>query len=702
MNRSKFFAALLATLLSMSVHAQKSSPAEILLESARQKETVEGDLKGAIRQYEEIVKKFAADRATAAKALVRTAEAHQKLGDAEAQRIFERVIRDYSDQKEPVDQARARLAMLKPKPTPDGVVNRVAWTVADGGWIEGKISPDGRYVPYVHYKEGGNLYLRDLVSGTDRQLTNTGTDGRQREGEEYQCAHEYAFSRDGKQLVYSWDRGATGRYELRVVNLQGSGLPVPRRLFDHEDTTWVMPHDWSPDGKWIAVQIQRKDNTAQIGLVSAENGSLKVLKSIDWRGPNAMYFSPDGQYLAYDLPAGESLLQRDILVLAMDGSREIPAEVHPSDDSFLGWSPDGKRLLFASDRSGSRDLWARQFSDGKPHGQPELLKRDIGRFNSMGITSSGKLHYAVAPPARSSDIRTAEFDFVKGDFVSPPVQAVSSYVGNNSSPEWAPDGKHFAWVSRRGSSMAPQFVIGIRSTQTGEVRELMLPPNFYVLGSFSWGHDGNSFLLGGLNKGRSGVFRVDRESGRTSLVVDTKHERIGCESPDGGILYYVVRAANDSREVNIVKRVLASGEETVLLKGNYRLRSVSSDGRYLAVNETSSRSGPPHAALLVPTGGGTPRELMRVNEPNTAGFHAWTADRQAALIGKNVDGKLERWRVPLDGGEPERLEVKVRIPGRVFSVHPDGRQILFEAPMPSRRPEVWVLEHFLPSLSASN
>ncbi|MBL8296089.1 MAG: PD40 domain-containing protein, partial [Bryobacterales bacterium] len=520
-------AALLAPLM-----AQKP---DVDLQRAIQKETVSGDLKAAIEEYRKIVVRSGSDRGVAAKALVRMAECFQKLGDAEAQKILERVVREYTDQKDPADQARARLALLRPKPTSAGVVNRLAWTVADGGWIEGKISPDGRYVPYVHYKEGGNLFLRDLASGTDRQLTDTGNDARPRKkGEEYQCAHEYAFSRDGKQLVYSWHRGSSDRYELRVVSLQGSGLPAFRRLFDDEDTTWIMPHDWSPDGKWIAVQVQRQDNTSQIGLVSAENGSLKVLKSIDWRGPTAMYFSPDGRYLAYDLPAGESSMQRDILVLAVDGSREIPAELHPGDDSFLGWSPDGKRLLFASDRSGSMDLWAREFFAGKPHGQPELLMHNIGRFGSMGITPSGSLHYAVAPPARSSDIRIAEFDFVKGDFTSPPVQAVSTYVGNNGSPEWAPDGKQFAWVSRRGSRMAPQFVIGIRSTETGQVREVMLPPNFYVLGSFSWGHDGKSFLVGGFNKGRSGIFRVDIESGRTSLIVAARNLRVGFESPDGG------------------------------------------------------------------------------------------------------------------------------------------------------------------------
>lgn len=689
---------LLATLLIVPVHAQKTDSAEILLESARQKETLEGDLRAALRQYEEIVKKFAADRAIVAKTLVRMAEAHQKMGDAEAQKILERVVKDYTDQKDPADQARARLAVLRPKPTPAGAVSRVAWTVAEGGWLEGKISRDGRYVPYVHYKQGGNLFLRDLVSGTDRQLTNTGTDALPRAaGVEYQCAHDSAFSRDGKQLAYSWDRGSTGRFELRIVSLQGSGLPVFRILFDREDVKWIMPHDWSPDGKWIAVQMQRKDNTAQIGLVSAQDGSLKVLKSTDWRGPSAMSFSPDGRYLAYDLPVSETSMQRDIFVLAVDASREIAAVAHPSDDLFFDWTPDGQGLLFTSDRGGSMDLWTRKFFDGKPQGQPELLKRDFGRFPGMGMTNSGSLHYAVAPPARSADILIAKFDGSYGDFVSPPVQAVHSFVGNNSSPVWAPDGKQFAWLSRRGSPRIPQFVIGIRSTQTGQERELVLPPNFYALGSFGWGHDGNSFLVGGSDKGRNGIFRVDLASGGSRVVAETNNGRAGVESPDGSILYHELETS-EFGDVVITKRVRASGEETALLKGNYRLRSVSRDGRYLIVAELgSSRS--PRAVLLVPTGGGRPRDLARVDEPASTGFLGWTADGKSALITKALaPGKHERWRMPIDGGEPEQLKTNIRFPG-FLELHPDGRQVLFQAPMPPKRPEVWVLENFLPGVS---
>ena len=56
----------------------------------------------------------------------------------------------------------------------------------------------------------------------------------------------------------------------------------------------------------IAVQLQRKDKSTQIGLVSAQDGLLRVLKSVDWRGTSGMFFYSDGKYVAYDLPAAET------------------------------------------------------------------------------------------------------------------------------------------------------------------------------------------------------------------------------------------------------------------------------------------------------------------------------------------------------------------------------------------------------------
>src|SRR6187455_2923416 len=81
--------------------------AERLFKVAMNTELVEGNLRAAIEQYRKVAE--SAPRPLAAQALLRMAESYQKLGDVEAQKIYERLTRDYADQRETVAIARTRL-----------------------------------------------------------------------------------------------------------------------------------------------------------------------------------------------------------------------------------------------------------------------------------------------------------------------------------------------------------------------------------------------------------------------------------------------------------------------------------------------------------------------------------------------------------------------------------------------------------------
>src|SRR2546428_7593224 len=84
-------------LLAGGIVAQQKKQQEIDLQAAIRKETVDGDLKGAIKQYGAIVAKYAKDRAVTAMALVHMGECYQKMGDSEARKIYEQVLREYGD-----------------------------------------------------------------------------------------------------------------------------------------------------------------------------------------------------------------------------------------------------------------------------------------------------------------------------------------------------------------------------------------------------------------------------------------------------------------------------------------------------------------------------------------------------------------------------------------------------------------------------
>src|SRR5262245_51072096 len=80
--------------------AADEKKANELIQAARAKEAIQGDLKAAIELYGHAAKAAAPNRALAAKALLGMADCYQKLGDAESRKVYERIVRDYADQKD--------------------------------------------------------------------------------------------------------------------------------------------------------------------------------------------------------------------------------------------------------------------------------------------------------------------------------------------------------------------------------------------------------------------------------------------------------------------------------------------------------------------------------------------------------------------------------------------------------------------------
>ena len=100
MNRQSITAAffVLALLAGQSALAQSGYD---LFQKGLVQERAKGDLEEAIRLYQQIVEDFADDRALAAKALLHIGLCYEKLGRAEAQKAYQRVIEEYPEQPSP-------------------------------------------------------------------------------------------------------------------------------------------------------------------------------------------------------------------------------------------------------------------------------------------------------------------------------------------------------------------------------------------------------------------------------------------------------------------------------------------------------------------------------------------------------------------------------------------------------------------------
>ena len=716
MNRLSLMAlvALLAAGLQTTEAQQSAAQTEKLLASAQHKATIDGDLKGAIEDYKKIVAGAGANRALAAQALVRMAECYQKLGDSESRRIYERVTREYADQKDFAALAHARLGASTPTST--GMMSRRITSVPVGGVGYGTVSPDGRYFPYTNW-DNGDLFLRDLVTGADRRMTNVSA----LYAKESQFAVQAAFSKDGRQVAYGWV--VAPHTELRIVDVAGAGIPQPRRLFGNDEIANIWPDDWSTDGKWLAVQLRRQDKTAQMGLVGVQDGSLRILKSVDWRGAARLMFSPDSKYLAYDLPVSDSNGQRDVFILAIDGSREAAAVVHPANDLVMGWSADGSALIFSSDRTDAVGLWRLRVSEGTPIGAPELIKPQIDGA-PLGIGRNGALYSLVHHPrfnaVVSADIHVATFDFDAGRFLAPPMTPIQRFVGTNNFPSWSPDGHTLAYVSRRegateggGAGTRNRFIVAMYSPQTGQVRDVSPALNMYPP-VVRWSANGRSLLTNGRDlKGRQGLYRIDADSGVVAPIVlssDNAELRSPSESPDGKSLYYMRGYVGDpEKEFAVIERDLHSGNEREVFRGRSIFAPgpaslLSPDGQWIVVS-TLAPATQTSALLLVPVRGGPVKDIIHADSPRRVAFQSWTPDGRAILAtiaetfqGGDVsspDVAAELWRVALDGSARRKLDLNVA--GMTpFSIHPDGRQIAYGLTERAKDDEVWVLENFLP------
>ena len=680
---------ILACTLTVSLAiAQKDDQAEVLMQAAQQKQLVEGRLDEAIQLYKRVLQEHSGNRPAAAQALLEMGECYEKLGNTEATKAYERLLRDYGDQDQAVAAARKHLAVLGQPVSGNRseMGTRRVW--AGPGWdVLGSVSLDGRHMSYVDWTTG-DLALLDLGTGKTRHVTD--------QAESYGNAFFSAISPDGKQVAFEWSTDASA--ELRLAGLDGSAT----RVLSKEA---VIPNDWSPDGKYLLCTVVRTGGEfpTQIALVSVTDGAVHVLKSFDRLYPGKMRFSPDGRYIAYDYPPHLESDNRDIFLLTVDGSRDIPLVEHPGEDELLGWTPDGNNILFTSDRSGSMSAWIVPVAEGKAAGPPELVKQDIGLAQPIGFTRSGSYYYSLE--IGTSDIYTADFDAGTGKVVSQPQKATQRFVGWNTSPAWSPDGQFLAYLSSRRQGIFEHQVISIRSLKTGEERDLS--PNIMDLwGPLRWSPDSQSILVPGKDKKiLHGTYLVDVRTGEIkSTVQSDPNSEISHPAwfPDGKrLLYADIHSDSGTITEAVVILDLQTARKTELFRASPGSKiddiALSSDGRLvaLAVVDKGTQST---ALKVLSVGGGDVSELIRAKEPEAivGDSLSWSGDSRYIIFGKSqaTGQKIQLLAIASSGGEPHALGLAMDSVHN-FTFDTSGHHVAFAAGR--ARSEVWVIENFLPT-----
>lgn len=573
--------------------------------------------------------------------------------------------------------ARGRLQV---NPSVSGITARQLWTGLRTDPL-GSVTPDGRMVSFADW-ETGDLALRDLAAQRTHRLTNKGS-----WAESGEWAESSVVSPDGSQIAYAWFN-KDAFYELRLLRIRdGQALAPPRVLFRDPNVYWIRPDAWTPDGRHVLALFSHKDVTMRIVLVSVEDGSIRLLRSLGRRMIGKMTLSPDGAHVAFHALARETAPEREIFVLPLSNppAEERPLFQDPADDHSPIWMPDGKQVLFASRRTGTTALWTVSVAGGgQPGGALRLVRSDIGHFQPLGFTRDGRLYYSLH--METEEVHTAEWDPATGKVVKPPEVVSGRFAGANSRPAWSPDGRMLAWCSLRGGLP----VIVIRSVATGEERTLDLPRHLAVLGSLAW-FPGGQFLLVAArdNQIRWWLLKVNATSAQAQSLRPhglTSGRPSPALSPDGRTVYFLERPLHGAGVIRSFQP--ASQQEKQLYRVDRPITlmglALSSDGKNLAFLEGDESSGESKLQVLS-VAGGRPREMLRVRAgsgdfPETGGIH-WTPDGRYVLVARYTGAGVERtalWRVPTGAGSPTPLDLglaRIAFP----SVNPDGRRIAFTA-----------------------
>jgi Tol biopolymer transport system component len=500
MKQMKIFILVAFISVSLKVSGFQTSPEyKILFEKAKFTMETKGDLKGAINLFSDIIKKYPKEREYAAKSQLYIGLCYEKLGVKEAQKAYQKVVNSYPEQTEIVRQANEKLLLLLREEPIAGKENKDKGETSSQLILRkleypqlnepfARLSPDGKKMAYIVYAGNSpkSIEILDLKTRTSKVLIDSGASGQS----------SVVWSPESDKIAYTF-RGK----ELRVLDIDGTNS----RILLKNSGDLIYPTDWSRDGKKIMCFFVASDRPCRMGTVTSD-GQIQFLatgNSIDWS--DEAKFSPDGAYVACSFEEKDG--NTDIYVWTSDGSRKVRVTDHPGRDENPVWSPDGKYIVFLSDRNRSVDLWAVQIKNGATVGGPFVIKRDLGwRSKIYDFTVNGKLSMLMVGGAEPANLFKIPID-QDSQSISGTIAPISVYPTDHFFPKYSPNGKMIAYNSRKGQIGFPKLFV---LDENGAERELPLQGSFVI--NVAWNPDNRSLFFSGMDKTfRAGIYEISLE-----------------------------------------------------------------------------------------------------------------------------------------------------------------------------------------------
>lgn len=264
-------------------------------------------------------------------------------------------------------------------------------------------SPDGKTIVYSFFNivEGKPVHGSQKISsggGTPVQFTDFATEHPQ-------------WSPDGRFIVFDADTGAS----IKMIKAEGgspikflpdsigiyngglpcwspsgaqiafkSGITSSLYVYDaktgsvakifHEEGMLPLPGCWSREGKWIIIALMdRKSRRSTMWKISSDGREKHQITGHHEGFYRFLALSPDGVLLVYAAMAEKRL---GLWIMFAEGGKSLPLAVTPKDHNECpAWSPDGKRIAFASSRTGRGDIYTMEIDTEGVKAELKLLNQ---------------------------------------------------------------------------------------------------------------------------------------------------------------------------------------------------------------------------------------------------------------------------------------------------------------------------------------
>ena len=481
----------------------------------------------------------------------------------------------------------------------------VPLTTYPGLEIEPALSPDGKQVAFAwngEKEDNFDIYVKLVDAGTPLRLTTNPLPD-----------HCPAWSPDGRYIAFV--RLSPSGAEVYVIPALGGPerkLAQTAAIVDWSGEASTGGRlSWLPDGKSLAIVDRggpKEPNS--IYLLSTETREKRRLTSpsADWGGDAYPGLSPDGRTLAF--VRVRNYESRDVFLQPVsDGAAGAEPRRLTFDERLvdgIDWTPDGRSILFSSNRSGTDEMWRIPAFGGQPEGlaigegQHPSISRD-GQRLAFARSSSNYNIWRVSGPAAtgkrteptkliastkrqyqpqfSPDGKRIAFGSSRSGSTEVwacdseglnPVQLTSFGGPDVGSPRWSPDGR---WIAFDSTKEAHRDIYVV-SVEGGAPRRLTTEPSDEVRPS--WSKDGRWIYFGSNRSGDWQIWKLPAEGG-AAIQVTKKGGREAFEAPDGKCLYYAKLGV-----AGIWRVPVDGGEETqVLDRGLQSYWTLASQGIYV-------------------------------------------------------------------------------------------------------------------------